>query len=101
MGDLVPGWRTAASRFRWDRRSNYCQSLGFAKQHRFRAGHLCQRQLESKTGFGSLVLVNPIGVQRVVTATGGRIVEWLPEIVATKKPLEAAACSTVPSHIAG
>jgi hypothetical protein len=61
--------------------------------------HLGQRQLKCKSGFSSLVLVYPIRMQRVATSTGGRIIERLPKIVASQKPLKAAARRTVPSRV--
>ena len=44
-------------------------------EQRFYSDHLGERKLESETGFSSLVLINPIGMQRVATAARARIVE--------------------------
>jgi hypothetical protein len=55
--------------------------------------------MESEGGFGALILVYPVLMQRVVTTTRARIVEWLTDIVAIKKPVKAAACSSVPARI--
>jgi hypothetical protein len=55
--------------------------------------------MESEGGFGALILVYPVLMQRVVTTTRARIVEWLTDIVAIKKPVKAAACSSYPESM--
>ena len=55
--------------------------------------------MESEGGFGALILVYPVLMQRVAAATRVRIVERLTEIVAIKKPVKAAARSPVPARI--
>ena len=70
-------------------------------EQRFCSDHLGERKLESETGFSPLVLINPIGMQRVATAARARIIERLPEIVAAEEPFEAATCSPLPSRVTG
>src|SRR6516162_4761679 len=72
-----------------------------SNERRFCSGHLGQRKLESEAGFGSLILIDTIGMQCVVTATRTGIVEWLPKIVAPEEPFEASTRSPVASRVAG
>ena len=55
--------------------------------------------MESEGGFGALILVYAVLMQRVSTTTRARIVKWLTEIVAIEKPVEATARSPVPACI--
>ena len=55
--------------------------------------------MKSKTRFRSLILVYPIRMQGVAASARGRIIEWLPKIVASQKPLKAAARSPVPGPV--
>ena len=55
--------------------------------------------MESEGGFGALILVYAVLMQRVATTTRARIVEWLTEIVAIQKPVKAAARGPVPARI--
>ena len=75
------------------------QSLSFAVEYRFCSSHFCARQMKSESGFGALILVYSVLMQRVATTTRARIVEWLTEIVAIEKPVKAAARSPMPARI--
>jgi hypothetical protein len=55
--------------------------------------------MESEGGFGALILVYTVLMQRVSTPTRARIVKWLTEIVAIEKPVKATARSPVPACI--
>ena len=78
---------------------NCTQSLSFAVKYRLCSRHLCTRQMESEGGFGALILVYAILMQRVSTTTRARIVKWLTEIVAIEKPVKATARSPVPACV--
>ena len=58
-----------------------------------RFSHFCSRKEECKAGFGALILIYSILMQRVATATRNRIVKRLPKIVATEKPFESQAAA--------
>ncbi len=55
---------------------------------------------EGQRGFGALILAQPVHVQAVATAAGGRIVERQAQIVPAEEPLERAARFRDPEHVA-
>src|SRR3989442_8034428 len=77
-------------------------SRSFAETHHaFRQAHFLQRQQKRQRGFGALVQIDAVNVQRVETAAGAGVVKGLAEIVPPKKPLERLARFIEPEIVPG
>src|ERR1051325_1727556 len=62
--------------------------------------HLREREQKRERGLGALVLAQPIHVQTVAAATGGRIVKGESQIVAAEKPLKGTPRFRDPEGVA-
>src|SRR5476651_2304624 len=63
-------------------------------------GQLGQREIKREARFGALVLIEMILQHGIATTTSRRIVEWLPQIIASQEPFEAAPGGAMPEFVA-